>query len=71
MGPARTTHGHKLSNYLSRPTRFFERIGKTYRKEGWNLILTSILKWSIQCAKELGFWENVVEYLIEMMSPGE
>ncbi|KAG0074448.1 hypothetical protein BGZ90_010754 [Linnemannia elongata] len=49
--------------------KFFERIGKTYRKEGWNLILTSILKWSIQCAKELGYWENVVEYLIEMMSP--
>ncbi|KAF9020250.1 hypothetical protein BGZ52_002720 [Haplosporangium bisporale] len=50
--------------------KFFERIGKTYRKEGWNLILTSILKWSIQCAKELGHWENVVEYLFEMMSPG-
>ncbi|KFH64324.1 hypothetical protein MVEG_10149 [Podila verticillata NRRL 6337] len=49
--------------------KFFERIGKTYRKEGWNLILTSILKWSIQCAKELGHWENVVEYLFEMMSP--
>ncbi|KAF9097975.1 hypothetical protein BGX29_007838 [Mortierella sp. GBA35] len=49
--------------------KFFERIGKTYRKEGWNVILTSILKWSIQCAKELGYWENVVEYLIEMMSP--
>ncbi|KAI1316382.1 hypothetical protein EDD11_010024 [Mortierella claussenii] len=49
--------------------KFFERIGKTYRKEGWTLILTSILKWSIQCAKELGYWENVVEYLIEMMSP--
>ncbi|KAF8946811.1 hypothetical protein BGZ47_011325 [Haplosporangium gracile] len=49
--------------------KFFERIGKTYRKEGWNLILTSILKWSIQCAKELGYWENVIEYMIEMMSP--
>ncbi|KAF9953552.1 hypothetical protein BGZ72_005333 [Mortierella alpina] len=49
--------------------KFFERIGKTYRKERWNLILTSILKWSVQCAKELGYWENVVEYLIEMMSP--
>ncbi|KAF9185891.1 hypothetical protein BGZ51_002352 [Haplosporangium sp. Z 767] len=49
--------------------KFFERIGKTYRKEGWNLILTSILKWSVQCAKELGYWENVVEYLIEMLSP--
>ncbi|KAG0035770.1 hypothetical protein BGZ81_000063 [Podila clonocystis] len=48
--------------------KFFERIGKTYRKEGWNLILTSILKWSIQCAKELGYWENVVEYLFEMLS---
>ncbi|KAG0050903.1 hypothetical protein BGZ83_004302 [Gryganskiella cystojenkinii] len=49
--------------------KFFERIGKTYRKEGWNLILTSILKWSVQCAKELGYWENVVEYYIEMLSP--
>ncbi|KAF9965557.1 hypothetical protein BGZ70_004606 [Mortierella alpina] len=25
--------------------------------------------WSVQCAKELGYWENVLEYLIEMMSP--
>jgi len=50
--------------------RFFERIGKTYRKEGWNLILTSILKWSVQCAKQLEFWETVVECLVEMMSPG-
>ncbi|GJJ77822.1 trafficking protein particle complex subunit 11 [Entomortierella parvispora] len=49
--------------------KFFERIGKTYRKEGWNLILTSILKWSVQCAKELGFWETVVECYIEMLSP--
>jgi hypothetical protein len=60
-----------ISPTISHDLRFFERIGKTYRKEGWNLILTSILKWSIQCAKELGFWENVVEYLIEMMSPGK
>ncbi|KAF9435239.1 hypothetical protein BGZ76_006654 [Entomortierella beljakovae] len=49
--------------------KFFERIGKTYRKEGWTVILTSILKWSIQCAKELGYWENIVEYLFEMLSP--
>ncbi|KAG0364056.1 Foie gras liver health family 1-domain-containing protein [Gamsiella multidivaricata] len=49
--------------------KFFERIGKTYRKEGWTLILTSILKWSVQCAKELGYWENVVEFLIELLSP--
>ncbi|KAG0336203.1 hypothetical protein BG004_008161 [Podila humilis] len=49
--------------------KFFERIGKTFRKEGWSLILTSILKWSVQCAKELGYWENVVEFYIEMLSP--
>ncbi|KAF9974811.1 hypothetical protein BGZ73_001715 [Actinomortierella ambigua] len=47
--------------------KFFERIGKAYRKEGWNLVLTSILKWAIQCAKEQGLWENVVEYLIELL----
>ncbi|KAF9161729.1 hypothetical protein DFQ26_004195 [Actinomortierella ambigua] len=48
--------------------KFFERIGKTYRREGWTLILASILKWAIQCAKEQGLWENVVEYLIELLS---
>ncbi|KAI8146339.1 Gryzun, putative trafficking through golgi-domain-containing protein [Fennellomyces sp. T-0311] len=48
--------------------KFFERIGKTYRKENWNMILTSILRWSLRCAKELGSWERAIECLVELMS---
>jgi tetratricopeptide (TPR) repeat protein len=48
--------------------KFFERIGKTYRKEKWHMVLTSILRWSLRCAKELGSWERAVECLIELMS---
>ncbi|KAI7905331.1 Gryzun, putative trafficking through golgi-domain-containing protein [Cokeromyces recurvatus] len=48
--------------------KFFERIGKTYRKEKWNMVLTSILRWSLRCAKELGSWEKAVESLVELMS---
>ncbi|GBC06239.1 hypothetical protein RclHR1_06700003 [Rhizophagus clarus] len=48
--------------------KFFERIAKTYRKEHWHTILESILRWSLVCAKELGTWEKVVEYLVELLS---
>ncbi|KAG9304758.1 hypothetical protein G9A89_003932 [Geosiphon pyriformis] len=48
--------------------KFFERIAKTYRKEHWDAVLESILRLSLRCAKELEAWENVVEYLVELMS---
>ncbi|CAG8498132.1 7467_t:CDS:10 [Ambispora gerdemannii] len=48
--------------------KFFERIAKTYRKEIWHSILESILRLSLKCARDLGAWENVVEYLIELLS---
>ncbi|PKC06517.1 hypothetical protein RhiirA5_419462 [Rhizophagus irregularis] len=48
--------------------KFFERIAKTYRKEHWHTILESILRWSLVCAKDLGTWEKVVDYLIELLS---
>ncbi|KAI9481008.1 MAG: Gryzun, putative trafficking through golgi-domain-containing protein [Benjaminiella poitrasii] len=48
--------------------KFFERIGKTYRKEKWHMVLTSILRWSLRCAKELGSWEKAIESLVELMS---
>lgn len=51
--------------------RFFERIGKTYRKEGWHTVLTSILRWSLRCAKELGARESAIEYLVELMAGRE
>jgi tetratricopeptide (TPR) repeat protein len=48
--------------------KFFERIGKTYRKEKWHMVLTSILRWSLRCAKELGSWERAIECLVELMA---
>ncbi|KAI9016573.1 Gryzun, putative trafficking through golgi-domain-containing protein [Phycomyces nitens] len=48
--------------------KFFERIGKTYRKENWHMVLTSILRWSLRCAKELGSWERAVECLVELIA---
>ncbi|KAI9274175.1 Gryzun, putative trafficking through golgi-domain-containing protein [Sporodiniella umbellata] len=48
--------------------KFFERIGKTYRKENWNMVLTSILRWSLRCAKELKSWEKAIECLVELLS---
>lgn len=48
--------------------KFFERIGKTYRKEQWHMVLASILRWSLRCAKEMGSWERAVECLVELLS---
>lgn len=48
--------------------KFFERIGKTYRKENWYMVLTSILRWSLRCAKELQSWDRVVECLVELLA---
>ncbi|RCI01137.1 hypothetical protein CU098_002795 [Rhizopus stolonifer] len=48
--------------------KFFERIGKTYRKEKWHMVLTSILRWSLRCAKELSSWSRAIECLVELMS---
>ena len=47
--------------------KFFERIGKTYRKESWHTVLTSILRWSLRCAKELSMTISVVGYLVELL----
>ncbi|GAB5589072.1 hypothetical protein Unana1_03972 [Umbelopsis nana] len=47
--------------------KFFERIGKTYRKESWHTVLTSILRWSLRCAKELNMNGSVINYLVELL----
>ncbi|OZJ05843.1 hypothetical protein BZG36_00924 [Bifiguratus adelaidae] len=49
--------------------KFFERIGKTYRKEQWTTVLISILRWSLRCARELGAWDHAIEFLLELLSP--
>ncbi|KAI9203606.1 Gryzun, putative trafficking through golgi-domain-containing protein [Polychytrium aggregatum] len=48
--------------------KFYERIGKTYRKEKWNFILKSILESTVRCASELALWDIVLDALVELMS---
>ncbi|KAJ3122014.1 hypothetical protein HK098_003169 [Nowakowskiella sp. JEL0407] len=48
--------------------KFFDRIGKTYRKENWTGVLASVLESSIRCATSLGIWSCVIESLVELTS---
>ncbi|KAI9362023.1 Gryzun, putative trafficking through golgi-domain-containing protein [Zopfochytrium polystomum] len=48
--------------------KFFERIGKTYRKENWPAILHSILSSIVRCAEVLGRKATAVESLFELLS---
>ncbi|KAI8917170.1 Gryzun, putative trafficking through golgi-domain-containing protein [Powellomyces hirtus] len=48
--------------------KFFERIGKTYRKEHWPSVLRDVLRSSAQCARTLGRWETVAECLVELLN---
>ncbi|KAJ3175049.1 hypothetical protein HDU87_006445 [Geranomyces variabilis] len=47
--------------------KFFERIGKTYRKERWPAVLKDVLRWSSRCAWTLGRWDVVAECLVELL----
>ena len=51
--------------------RFFERIAKSYRKDGWNTILREILLLSFACAKNLGKTDSAITYAAELLSDGE
>jgi len=52
-------------------TRFFERIAKTYRREGWREMLRSILSMWYECARHLGDVDLTVKLLLEMLTPGK
>lgn len=47
--------------------RFFERIAKTYRKEGWHALLKPLLSTWYSCAQRMGDVELSIKLLIEMM----
>lgn len=54
--------------------KFFDRIAKTYRKEGWRSVLAPIVTKAFQCARKLGQTRDVVAYPLELMGaemPGE
>lgn len=46
--------------------RFFERIVKSYRKEGWSVIFNLVISEMIECAKKIGHWDVAVGGLIEL-----
>ena len=48
--------------------RFYNRIAKTYRKDKWDVILSSLLKSSVECAISLGLMDVVVEGLVELIA---
>ncbi|KAJ1548867.1 hypothetical protein HK405_013674 [Cladochytrium tenue] len=48
--------------------KFFERIAKTYRKENWPAILSSVLTSSVRCAELLDRRTPAVESLFELLS---
>lgn len=60
-----------MSPTVNIDTRFFDRIAKTYRKERWYTVLSSILLLSLDCARVLNMWNKVIEYLIELLSERE
>ncbi|KAI8910083.1 Foie gras liver health family 1-domain-containing protein [Entophlyctis helioformis] len=47
--------------------KFFERIGKTYRKESWFSVLGSINRIMIKCAQQLGLHQTRLECLVELL----
>ncbi|KAJ3416366.1 hypothetical protein HDV05_001934 [Chytridiales sp. JEL 0842] len=48
--------------------KFFDRIGRTYRKENWPAVIKFLLSQSVLCGKVLGRREGVIECLVELLS---
>lgn len=51
--------------------RFFERIGKMYRKERWDEIYAEIRPHWLECARKVGRAEEVVRLLVEEIGAGK
>ncbi|TPX39922.1 hypothetical protein SeMB42_g06184 [Synchytrium endobioticum] len=59
---------YETSGKLELALRFYERIGRSYRKEGWPTVLSNVLRGQARCAKALNMWDMFVESSIELMS---
>jgi hypothetical protein len=59
---------HFSEKQWDRANKFFERISKCYRKEGWHEPLTTILKYSLTCSKELEDSKQYISYSLELLS---
>lgn len=58
---------YEESNRPEMALKFYDRISKTYRKEGWSVILASLLVAMKRCAKKVGFLDVAIECLVEML----
>ncbi|KAJ2928613.1 hypothetical protein H1R20_g8470, partial [Candolleomyces eurysporus] len=63
----RIAETHYEAGKFDTASRFFERIAKTYRKEGWYPMLNPLLSRWYSCAQQMGDVELSIKLLIEMM----
>ncbi|KAL7749169.1 hypothetical protein RI367_005319 [Sorochytrium milnesiophthora] len=59
---------HQQSGNHQMALQFFERIAKSYRKEGWGPVLRDILSVTAQCATSLGARSVLVQSSVELLS---
>jgi hypothetical protein len=59
---------HYLCKQWDRAKQFFDKISKTYKKEQWYELLTSVKRLSLVCAKELNNPKDYVINLLELIS---
>ncbi|KAJ2918543.1 hypothetical protein MD484_g1826, partial [Candolleomyces efflorescens] len=63
----RIAETHYEAGKFDTASRFFERIAKTYRKEGWYPMLNPLLSRWYSCAQRMGDVELSIKLLLEMM----
>jgi len=51
--------------------KFFEKIGKTYRREKWWSILRVVVDWNYRCAVETKMWDKACECVVESLNEGK
>lgn len=59
---------HYYSKQWERAKMFFDRIAKTYKKEQWYNLYTSVRRLSLTCAKEMGKPKDYLTCLIDLIS---
>ncbi len=57
------------SDNFTMAKKFFDRIAKTYRREGWYSVLTDIVQNAYVCAQRLDLSRDEIEYALELLGP--
>ncbi|KAL0489500.1 hypothetical protein AKO1_010509 [Acrasis kona] len=59
---------HLSGGEYKRANDFFDRIAKSYRKERWYQLLTSVLRNSLTCAKQLNLARDFISHSLDLIS---